>query len=108
MIRSLHNLPLSHCSRRKPLSKFLLSLLLFAVGVGTVSVQSDLRPSPDAIWKGIKSLAEEEIRLNSPAIRSFEFDLKQVGSAMQLTVVKGGVDNLQFGNDPYELPFKKQ
>ena len=27
---------------------------------------------------------------------------------MQLTVVKGGINNLQFGNDPYELPFKGQ
>jgi hypothetical protein len=66
------------------------------------------RPTPDAIWKGIKSAAQDAVRSNSPLIKAPEFDIKQIGSTRQLTIVKGDVSELGFEDDPYELPFKEQ
>lgn len=66
------------------------------------------RPTPQAIFEGIKLAAQREVRSNSPLIIAPEFNVKVVGSTQQLTIVKGDVGALGFGDDPYELPFKKQ
>ena len=66
------------------------------------------RVTPEEIWKGIKAAAQEEVRQSSPLIIYPEFNAKPKGSSVELTIIKGSVDNLDFGNDPYELPFRKQ
>jgi hypothetical protein len=65
-------------------------------------------PTVETIWRGIKSAAQNEVRSNSPLITVPKFIVTQKGSTRQLTIVKGDVGELGFGDDPYELPFRKQ
>jgi hypothetical protein len=66
------------------------------------------RPTPEAIWKGIKVAAQNEVRSNSLLIIFPTFSVKYVGSTPQLTIAKGDVGELGFRDDPYDLPFRKQ
>lgn len=66
------------------------------------------RPTPFAIWKGIKAVAQNEVRSDSSLIIYPRFTVKQIGSTPQLTIETGDVSGLGFGDDPYEIPFKKQ
>lgn len=65
------------------------------------------RPTPEAIWKGIKSAAQSEVRSGSPLITA-PFSVRQTGSTRQLTIVMDPVGELGLRGDPYDLPFKKQ
>jgi hypothetical protein len=68
----------------------------------------DGRPTPEEIWQGIKSAAQEEVYANSPLIIAPKFVIKPVGSNLHLTILKADVGDLGFRGDPYDLPFKKQ
>jgi hypothetical protein len=66
------------------------------------------RPSPAAIWKGIKSAAQDEVEGQSGLISWPRFTIRKIGSQRILEIVKGDVGELGFRDDPYELPFRKQ
>jgi hypothetical protein len=66
------------------------------------------RPTPEAIWNSIRAAARDEVTSHSPLIMPPKFDVRQVGSTWQLTIVKGDVGDLGFEDDPYGLPFKDQ
>src|SRR5215471_10319480 len=60
-------------------------------GQNVASVQDNqssmkARPTPQVIWNGIQSAAQDEVRSNSPLIRAPMFHIKQVGSSRQLTI----------------------
>lgn len=74
----------------------------FRVSVGAMEGRD-----PDAIWREIKSLAEAEAASGSLSFIPPRFTIKLVGSP-QLTIKKGSVGNLGFGNDPYGVPFREQ
>ena len=62
---------------------------------------------PDAIWREIKSLAEKEASESASATRT-GLSVLLVGSTPQLTIKKGDVGDLGFGDDPYGIPFRYQ
>lgn len=66
------------------------------------------RPPSKTIWNGIKIAARNAVRTNPQLITAPRFTLEQVGPTGQLTIVKGEVGDLGFGEDPYGIPFRKQ
>ena len=77
------------------------------VGVQQKKSTTRTRPTPEAIWKGIKSAAQSEVRSSSPLITA-PFSVKQTGSSRQITIVRDAVGELGLRGEPYDLPFKKQ
>lgn len=81
----------------------------YRVGVKQKKSAKAKRPTPAAIWQGIKAAAQDEVRSNSSLVTVPKFIVEQIGSSRQLTIERGDVvGELGLKDDPYELPFKKQ
>jgi hypothetical protein len=60
------------------------------------------------VRRGIKTLAEAEAAAPSRTYIRPRFTIKTVGSTTQLTMNRGEIGDLGFGDDPYGVPIRKQ
>jgi hypothetical protein len=75
---------------------------------GSVIVLPQKSRDPDTEWREIKSLVEADLSSGSSPVGAPAFTVTKIGKTSQLTIKKGNVGDIGFGDDPYGAPFRKQ